>query len=376
MPVRVLVVGAGIAGLTLAGLLCRQGRPPVIVEQSASAGDGYAIGLYPLGSCVLHGLGGYSELLGRSLVLERYEMAAGSGRVLQALDMSVLAAAAGPVLMTSRRALVSVLEALCAAADLRRGLAVESLSQDPGTVTVAFSDGTSERFDAVLACDGVSSRTRDLVFGPAPGLDTGWTCWTWWAECGRFDTVTAREWLGAGWFFGVYPAPGQVMCAAGWPADGVGGDEVRSLLERRLARLIERVPAVGAAVGDLGSAYQWAMSDVRCHRWCKGRVALCGDSAAAFLPTAGIGASCAMRAAAGLADELSRADAATVPLALELYEKRCRRVIERNQADSRRLARVMFVRHQSLARARDQLARHYPAERALGQIISSVRQPF
>jgi 2-polyprenyl-6-methoxyphenol hydroxylase-like FAD-dependent oxidoreductase len=56
------VVGAGIAGLTLAGLLCRPGRPPVIIERSAAAGDGYAVGLYPLGRYVLHGLGSYSEL--------------------------------------------------------------------------------------------------------------------------------------------------------------------------------------------------------------------------------------------------------------------------------------------------------------------------
>lgn len=58
-----------------------------------------------------------------------------------------------------------------------------------------------------------------------------------------------------------------------------------------------------------------------------------------------------MRAAAGLADELSRADAAAVPLALELYEKRCRSVVERSQTDSRRLARVMFVRNPRLAQA-------------------------
>lgn len=83
-----------------------------------------------------------------------------------------------------------------------------------------------------------------------------------------------------------------------------------------------------------------------------GRVPTVGAAVAGFLPTAGIGASNAMRAAAGLADELSRADAAIVPLALELYQKRCRHVIERNQADSRRLARVMFVRHPPLAWAR------------------------
>jgi 2-polyprenyl-6-methoxyphenol hydroxylase-like FAD-dependent oxidoreductase len=94
------------------------------------------------------------------------------------------------------------------------------------------------------------------------------------------------------------------------------------------------------------------------------------------MPTAGIGASCAMRAAAGLADEMSRADAGGVRLAFELYQKRCRSVVDRNQADSRRLVRVMLVRRPLLARARDQLARRYPAERMFRQTIDSMRQPF
>jgi len=99
--VKTLVIGAGIAGLTLGGLLCRQERPPVIVERSASPADGYAIGLYPLGRCVLHGLGAYRELAARSLVLERYELSAGSGWVLQSLDMSVLTGAVGPLLRSA-----------------------------------------------------------------------------------------------------------------------------------------------------------------------------------------------------------------------------------------------------------------------------------
>lgn len=223
--VKTLVVGAGIAGLTLGGLLCRQGRPPVIVERSGSATDGYAIGLYPLGSCVLHGLGAYGKLAERSLVLERYELATGSGRVLQSLDMSVLTGAVGPLLMVSRCDLVDILEACCAAADLRRGVTVSSLTQHGGAVEVEFSDGTSGCFDAVVACDGMSSLTRERVFGPAKGFGTGWALWTWWTAGGGFDPQVAREWCGPGWFFGVYPAPGRVMCAAGGPTVVVGGDD-------------------------------------------------------------------------------------------------------------------------------------------------------
>jgi len=169
------------------------------------------------------------------------------------------------------------------------------------------------------------------------------------ADARRFEPAVAREWWGAGGVFGAYPAPGQVMCAAGGPAEAVHGDDVRSMLHHHLASLIDHNPVVGAAIDDMGEAYSWAMRDVRADRWIDGRIALCGDAAVGFMPTAGAGASYAMRAAAGLADELSRADAATVPLALELYQKRCRGVIERGQTDSRRLARVMFVRHQQLA---------------------------
>jgi FAD-dependent urate hydroxylase len=374
--VRTLVVGAGIAGLTLGGLLCRQGRPPVIVERSGSAADGYAIGLYPLGSCVLHGLGVYRELAARSLVLDHYELATGSGRVLQSLDMSVLTGAAGPLLMVSRRDLVDVLETCCAQADLRRGVTVSSLAQHRNVVEVQFSNGTSERFDVVVACDGMASPTRERVFGPATGFDTGWALWTWWTGSDGFDPQVAREWCGPGWFFGVYPAPGRVMCAAGGPADTIRGDDPWPALCNCLAGLADRNPAVAAALSDLGPAYRWPMSDVRAGRWVQGRVALCGDAAAGFLPAAGVGASNAMRAAAGLADELSRADAVTAPLALHLYQKRCRAVIQRNQTESRRLARAMFVRNPLLASARDRIVGRYPAERALGHIIGSAHKPF
>lgn len=169
---RTLVIGAGIAGLTLAGRLCQQGRPPVTVERSASVEGGYAIGLYPLGSCVLHGLGTYEQLVEQAQVIDRYELASGSGRVLQAFDMSVLTGAAGPMLMISRPDLVCLLQASCTSAALRRGMTVTSLVQHPDAVEVTFSDGTTGTFDVVVACDGIGSPTRDLVFGPTTGFDS------------------------------------------------------------------------------------------------------------------------------------------------------------------------------------------------------------
>jgi 2-polyprenyl-6-methoxyphenol hydroxylase-like FAD-dependent oxidoreductase len=118
------------------------------------------------------------------------------------------------------------------------------------------------------------------------------------------------------------------------------------------------------------------MTDTRAREWYAGRVVLCGDSAVSFLPTAGVGASNALRSAAALGDELSKTDAAHVPHALEMYVKRCRKLVEGNQKDSRSAARLMFVESRALGWARDQLVKYYPAQRILQRIIDSMRQPF
>jgi FAD-dependent urate hydroxylase len=94
---RVLIVGGGIVGLTLAAKLARQGREPVVVEKAGSYREsGYAISLYPFGSAVLHGIGAYRDFAAASAALETYEIADRSGTVIRALDFARLMAGYGP----------------------------------------------------------------------------------------------------------------------------------------------------------------------------------------------------------------------------------------------------------------------------------------
>jgi 2-polyprenyl-6-methoxyphenol hydroxylase-like FAD-dependent oxidoreductase len=385
--VRVLIVGAGVAGLTVAARLAQQGREPVVVERSEGVGQGYALGLYPLGSCVLHGINAYDELIAAGHAVETYVLADGAGRRLLTMGMQVLTDGVGPTVMVSRADLLELLER-AAAVPVRRGTTVRDLEQDSQGVDVTFGDGGTDRFDLVVACDGIGSQTRGRIFGPQPGFDAGWVLWTWWVDSDLFDPAAFREFWGRGWFLGVYPCSDQTMCAAGGPTshfatrgipDAPGnGAAVAALLRERLQPLAGVDASVAGAIDGLEAscAYAWPMRDVRSRHWSAGRIALCGDAAVAFLPTAGVGASNALRAAAALADELSRSDGSSIPLGLELYEKRCRSVVERNQTDSRRLARLMFVRSKPIGWARDHLARRYPPERVLGHIIDSAHQPF
>jgi 2-polyprenyl-6-methoxyphenol hydroxylase-like FAD-dependent oxidoreductase len=75
-----------------------------------------------------------------------------------------------------------------------------------------------------------------------------------------------------------------------------------------------------------------------------GRVALLGDAAAGFLPTAGIGAAMAMESAWVLGSLLADAALDRVPDALHRYEASQRPRVEAAQANSRQLARLMFTR--------------------------------
>ncbi len=379
---KVLIVGGGVAGLTLHAKLRQQGREPVLIEKAAGYRDiGYGIGLYPLGSCVFHGLGVYEEFLARGLECRRYEIADHQGEIIQGLDMAELTDNVGPMVMLARTDLIDVLREAGHGEGIRMGTTIQNLRQTGDTVSVTFHDGTTDEFDLVVGCDGIHSDLRRRVFGEAEVFDTGWTVWTWWGREGLFAPDVVREYWGRGFFFGTYPVPGRSMYVAGAPNHAVRNPkatsgELRGELAAVLGELLAHVGEVRAAFEDAQTLFGWPMTDVRADDWYSGRVVLCGDSATAFLPTAGVGASNALRSAAALADELSRTDAEHVPLALDLYVKRCRKLVEGNQDDSRTAARYMFVESKPLGWGRDQIVKHYPASRMIHQIMRSMKQPF
>ncbi|MDN5934433.1 MAG: hypothetical protein L0I24_25725, partial [Pseudonocardia sp.] len=69
-------------------------------------------------------------------------------------------------------------------------------------------------------------------------------------------------------------------------------------------------------------------------------------------------------------------DATYVENALHLYEQRRRSRVEAAQAQSRRLARLMFIRSQPLAWGRNQGLRFASMEQLVGPLIKDLRHPI
>ena len=378
---RVLIVGAGIAGLTLAGLLAHQGQSPVVVDRRPKSADlGYAIALWPHGSRVLHALDLHEAFVARSQPMEEYVARDGTGRVLNASPMPASIRTYGHLGTIARSDLLELLRSAVSGIELRDGVSITRLAQRDDRVEVALDDGTHETFDLVVGADGIHSRVRELMLGRIPLRSTGWGCYVWWADQGLTNPASVIERWGTGSFVGTYPCRDRVCVIVGAPLDRLNPARA----DGRNDRLAASLQAPDLPLDDLLSGlapdsepmFLWKMEDVRASRWVRHRVALVGDAAAAFLPTAGIGASMALESAAVLGDELSRTDTAYLPNALSLYVRRRRHRVEAAQAQSRRLARLMFVRSPWVASTRNRALKFASMEQMVGPLIKDLQKPI
>ncbi|WP_264782357.1 FAD-dependent monooxygenase [Haladaptatus sp. T7] len=364
---RILVVGGGIAGLTLAGLLEQRGLSPDVVEKSSNYGGlGYTLSLWPAGSNILKGLGKYDELLDNADQFEEYHVLDHDGTHLHGYDMGSLADEYGETYLIWRPNLVDVLQETISEENLRMGTTVTEIDQHSDEVDVTFTDGTTATYDLVVGADGIHSKVRDLVFGEVELTYHDMTGWAFWVDPSLATSGEVQEHWGAGRFVGLYPTEDKLACFLAATAPEGTPDPV----DERLDRVRETFDDMGGLVPDIldemdDPAGMWHddFYDLHMDEWTKGRVVLIGDAGHAILPTGGVGASMAMESAAVLADELTRTDSKYLEQGLEHYVSRRRDRVDMVQKKSRRLGSFVMVQNHLLAELRDKSVKFYSQER-------------
>ena len=179
-----------------------------------------------------------------------------------------------------------------------------------------------------------------------------------------------------GVFVGTYPVKDRLgVIVAGPRSDTEAGTErFVAGVRRRSGSVGPRIGRALDAVARSPDAYYWSLTDCRSDTWPVGRVALLGDAAAGFLPTAGIGAAMAMESAWVLGSLLADATPDGVPDALRRYEAAQRPRVEAAQGNSRQLARLMFFRSRVLSGLRNTVARFTPLGTALRPITRLLQE--
>jgi salicylate hydroxylase len=344
----ILIVGAGLGGLTAALALQKNGLRVRVFEQAAEVSEvGAGIMLTPNASRLL-------LQLGLGPVLDRNAVIPTSTIVRDGVSGAVLSDTHIGALFTQRHGAPYY---IMHRADLHRGLREAVLSHDPAclflghgftsyqlaedSVTVRFANGHESKGRVLAGADGIKSRVRQSVAPGAPKF-TGNIAWrglvpiemlpkdirqepTIWVGPGRhfvqyavkngslMNYVAIAEqsvWQDDGWMLQADPRD-ALACFSGWHPD--------------LREVIAKTPA--------RACFKWGLFDHNpLPHWTQARVALLGDAAHPMLPFMAQGAAMAIEDAVVLSQALRREG--DVVRALELYQ-------------AERLPRTSWVQDQS-----------------------------
>lgn len=340
---RVLVVGAGVAGTAAARTLRARGASVVIVERRPGPAPP-GTGIYLPGNAVraLRALGLEDRVAAHAVRIRRQRTADHRGRVLFEVDADDLWDGVGPCLALARTDLLRVMLDGLGDLPVHYGRWPRALASDDRGVVVDLNGGRAERYDLVVGADGVHSSVRRLLLGGVdPVRSLGQYARRFLAPCPGPDVsdggdATWSALLGPGSAFLTVPiGNGRVYCYCDGPAD-----DPRPLPEL-LSGYGAPVPALLGALDDGGAVHAGPVEEVVLGTWSSGRVLLVGDAAHATSPNMAQGAAMALEDALVLADSLAAAPGFTEALAGFERRRRPRTDWVRAQTHRRDRARAL-----------------------------------
>lgn len=203
----IAIVGAGIAGLTLAGALHTAGAEVTVLERKSGLRDsGAGISLWPNALAALDrlGLGDMVRGLGVSLSIGG-EVRLDGRRGPRFSQRSFEGALGEGLVCVERGALIRALADLLEPAALKSDCAVSSYEQRSGGVTLHTATGVLGPFDAVVGADGTNSAIARQVAGPLRSTYSGYLAWRGIAESGSASDQEVSMCVADGHEFGWMP---------------------------------------------------------------------------------------------------------------------------------------------------------------------------
>ncbi|MDQ3032374.1 MAG: FAD-binding domain [Myxococcota bacterium] len=379
---EILVVGAGVAGPTLAYWLARFGHRPTLLERApALRTGGYVVDFWGAGLEVAERMSLVPELRRTAYDVKEVRLVGRDGQRVGGFSADVFGRLTDGRCLSLRRG--DLASAIYRALDERTetifGDEPVTIEDGPDDVRVTLARGGARSFDLVIGADGLHSKVRALTFGEEAQYEKylGYE-----VAAVEVEGYRPRD-------DGVYvlhTERGQQIARFAMRGDRTlflfvwSEPDARPIpqdLAGQRARLRERFGSSGwesarilDAADQSDDIYFDRVSQIRMDAWARGRVALIGDAAHCVSLLAGQGSALAMIGALVLAGELKEAGG-DHRAAFARYDARLRPFIEGKQRAAERFA-SSFAPRTSLGLAiRNQLTRLFSiplvAELAIGR---------
>jgi 2-polyprenyl-6-methoxyphenol hydroxylase-like FAD-dependent oxidoreductase len=310
---RILIVGGGIGGLTLAYWLHHNGFKPTVIEKASGFGNvGYALSATGHSIDIMRQMGLTDKLVSKSYKVPRGVMMTDKGRVLKRFSMERFTDIEYGNIGINRADLHLILyDAVKDKVDVRFKQTITSITNTADKVEVVLDNGSTETYDVLIGADGIHSTVRHMVFGD--GFE-------------RYFNIAYMSFLTPN-IFGIEAAnhdmfgDGRMVSIGGYSKDDVGafflykaapGEQLTP--EQRKARLLELFGGFKWKVVDVIKAvkpetiFHDDLVQIQMPAWSKDRVVLIGDAAYCLSPLSGKGTSMAIFAAHYLAAQLAQYD--------------------------------------------------------------------
>lgn len=309
---KVIIIGAGIAGTSAGIALKKLGHEVVIYDRMRENKPvGAALSLWSNGVKVLNwlGLGADVAALGGDMADMGY-YDGHTGELMCSFSLEPVTAQSGqkPYPVARADLQMALMEAF-GLSDIHLNMKMVSIDDDGQQVTATFADGSTDTADMLLGADGARSITRDYVTAPAVQAGAAPIERTYSGYTNFNGLIPVNEAIGPKHQWTTYVAEGKraaVMPVAGdrfyfWfdvpqPA-GLEYDRAdgKAPLEEAFAGWAPGVRTLIESIDPVASLNRVEIWDIDpFHTWVRGRVAILGDSAHNTSPDIGQGACSAL----------------------------------------------------------------------------------
>ena len=290
-PLKILVSGSGISGLSAAMALENKGFPFRIIERKdAFESRGYAMSIQGEGLSAAETLGILDSLkqAGKERIIEEIKICTGK-------TVTSRRPKRNPAGLTiSRRVLHETLSRSIGGIEF--GISIKETAWIGNKRHVTFSDGSEDIFDLIIGADGINSFLRDIINRKAVVENSGLSVWN--IHVPDYYPKIVEVWNRES-IIALYPL-NEGLSVSFFSTKAAGESDFISLFKDCMPK--EVAYSIDYCAPDI---FFGAVRNVHTPVWYKEGILLIGDAAHGVSPLTGMGANLAMTDAVKLAEVLS-----------------------------------------------------------------------